>query len=291
MAEPVRVLILGASGMLGSTLLRVFAASEGYIAIGAMRSCAAALKRLPGEPELIIGLDAGNADNLATVFAKARPHVVINAVGLVKQIADGNTVPAAVPVNTLLPHRLKALASIAGARLVHISTDCVFSGAKGDYSEDDTPDGTDVYGLSKYLGEVTGSNVITLRTSIIGHELNSNKGLIEWFLSQKGKVQGFQKAIFSGLPTVELSRVIRDYVLTNPGLNGLFHVSAEPINKYELLRLVSEIYLHDIIIEPDDSLAIDRSLNSSRFRLATSYIPPNWSDLVHAMRNSRTEGG
>jgi dTDP-4-dehydrorhamnose reductase len=277
--------------MLGSALFRVFAASEGYIAIGAMRSCAAALRALPGGSKLISGFDAGNADSLAIVIAEARPHVVINAVGLVKQIAAGNAVPAAVPINTLLPHRLKALAAVAGARLVHISTDCVFSGAKGNYTEDDKPDAADVYGLSKYLGEVTGDNVITLRTSIIGHELDSSNGLVEWFLAQKGKVKGFERAVFSGLPTVELSRVIRDYVLTNTELNGLFHVSAEPINKYELLRLVGEIYLRDIIIERDDSLVIDRSLNSSRFRVATGYIPPTWPDLVHSMKNSKIEGG
>lgn len=289
MAEPVRILVLGASGMLGTAVLRTFAASEGYAVIGAVRSTSPRLAAIAGGAELITGLDAANADSLAQIVAQARPDVMINCVGLIKQLSAGNEVASAVPLNTLLPHRLVALAAIARARLVHVSTDCVFSGSRGHYREADTPDATDVYGLSKYLGEVGGDCAITLRTSIIGHELHSANGLIEWFLSQKQGIRGYTRAIFSGLPTVELARIIRDHVLPDASLTGLYHVSAEPIAKYDLLQLVGRAYGHDIPIEPDDSLVIDRSLNSDRFRKATGYAPPAWPDLVEIMRASWME--
>lgn len=289
MTEPVRILVLGASGMLGTAMLRTFASSEGWTVIGAVRSSSPRLAAISEGAELIAGLDATNSDSLAEVFAQARPDVVINCVGLIKQLSGGNAVASAVPINTLLPHRLANLAAIAGARLVHVSTDCVFSGSKGLYREADTPDATDVYGLSKYLGEVGGDHAITLRTSIIGHELYSANGLIEWFLSQQQGIRGYTKAIFSGLPTVELARVVRDHVLPHASLSGLYHVSAEPIAKYDLLQLVGRAYGHDIPIEPDDSLVIDRSLNSDRFRKATGYTPPSWPDLVGIMKASRME--
>lgn len=290
LTEPVRVLVLGASGMLGSAMLRTFAQSEGYTTIGAVRSISPQLEQVSGDVRFVVGLDAASSDSLARVFAEARPDVVINAVGLIKQLSDGNAVLSAVPINTLLPHRLQRLAEIAGARLIHISTDCVFSGAKGNYLETDKADATDVYGLSKYLGEVSGTNTLTLRTSIIGHELASANGLIEWFLAQKQGIRGFTKAFFSGLPTIELARVVRDFVLPRPEITGLYHVSVDRIAKYDLLRLVGQAYCHDIAIEPDASLVIDRSLNSDRFRAATEYAPPSWPDLVDAMKHSRIEG-
>jgi dTDP-4-dehydrorhamnose reductase len=269
-------------------MLRTFAQSEGYVAIGAVRSIGPRLAAMASKATFITGFDAENGDSLTRIFAEARPDVVINAVGLIKQLAGGNAVASAVPINTLLPHRLRSLAEISGARLVHVSTDCVFSGSKGDYLESDRCDASDVYGLSKYLGEVGGENVVTLRTSIIGHELNSANGLVEWFLSQKQGVKGFTKAIFSGLPTIELARVVRDFVLPHPELAGLYHVSVEPIAKYELLGLIREVYNHDIAIEPDASFVIDRSLNSDRFRSATGYIPPSWPNLVELMKSNRT---
>src|SRR5690606_15980310 len=163
---------------------------------------------------------------LADLFAKTRPEAVINCVGLVKQMADAKNVMAAVPINTLLPHRLARLAQASGARLIHVSTDCVFSGEKGNYLESDRADASDVYGLSKYLGEVGGENAVTLRTSIIGHELRGGLSLLEWFLAQQGSVKGFTRAVFSGFPTVELARIVRDHVLPQPELTGLYHASA-----------------------------------------------------------------
>ena len=190
---------------------------------------------------------------------------------------------SAISINALLPHRLARLCDVVSARLVHMSTECVFAGTKALYREEESPDAKDLYGLSKYLGEVDYPHAITLRTSIIGHELDSAHGLIGWFLAQNGAVKGFTRAIFSGLPTVELARVIRDFVIPNPELHGVYHVSAEPIAKYDLLQLVAQIYEKNIVINPDDSLVIDRSLNSDRFRKITGYQPSGWPELIRRM--------
>lgn len=286
MAQSVtRVLVLGASGMLGNAVLRLFAGSEGFDARGTVRS-PASLRLLPEatRDRVVTGVDVDNPDSLAAAFARVQPHVVINCVGVVKQLDEADDPLVAIPINALLPHRLARLAAVAGARLVHVSTDCVFSGSRGMYTEADFPDANDLYGRSKYLGEADYPNAVTLRTSIIGHELASAHGLVGWFLSQQGKVKGFRRAIFSGLPTVELARVIRDHVIPQQDLSGLWHVSAAPINKYELLKLVAEAYGRDIAIEPDDRLVIDRSLESSRFQARTGYQPPTWPELVRRMR-------
>ena len=281
-----RVLVLGASGMLGNAVLRCFADSPGHEVIGSARN-ASVLSLLPPSlrDSVICGVDVENPDGISRLFAQAKPHVVINCIGLVKQLAEADDPLSAIPVNALLPHRLARLCQVANARFIHISTDCVFTGTKGMYREVDPPDAQDMYGRSKHLGEVDEPNAITLRTSIIGHELAGAHGLIGWFLAQKEGVRGFTRAVFSGLPTVELARVIRDHVLPRPELRGLYHVSAESISKYELLRLVAQAYGKSTAITADDRLVIDRSLDSTRFRAATGYAPPEWPALIRAMHD------
>lgn len=279
-----KVLVLGATGMLGNAVLRLFAQSAGYEVVGSARS-SSALRLLPEElsSRVICGVDVENMDSLISLFTKAQPDVVINCIGLVKQLAEADDPLAAIPINSLLPHRLARLCDVAGARLVHMSTDCVFAGTKGMYTEADMSDAKDLYGRSKYLGEVDYPHAITLRTSIIGHELSGAHSLVGWFLAQQGGVRGFRRAIFSGLPTVELARVIRDNVLPHPELHGVYHVSAEPINKFDLLTLIAKAYGKTIDITPDDNLVIDRSLDSTRFRQATGYQPQPWPELVRRM--------
>lgn len=280
-----RLAVLGATGMLGNAMVRFFAREEGIEVVAATRSGDAQRHFASDLPVRFVGnVDAESPDSLAQLFAKTAPHVVVNCVGLVKQVADAKSVMAAVPINTLLPHRLARLCEAAGARLVHVSTDCVFSGEAGNYVESDRPDATDVYGLSKYLGEVYEPHTVTLRTSIIGHEFRGGLSLLEWFLAQEGRTKGFTRAIFSGMPTVELARIVRDHVLPRPELSGLYHVSAAPIAKYDLLSLIAAEYGKAIEIVPDDALVIDRSLDSGRFRAATGYASPNWPDLIREMR-------
>lgn len=270
--------------MLGNAVLRLFAQSPGFQVVGSVRS-AGALRFLPNslQSRVIAGVDVEHIDSLTRLFAAVRPAVVINCVGLVKQLTEADDPLSAIPINTLLPHRLARLCEVAGARLVHMSTDCVFSGAKGMYTEADVSDAKDLYGRSKYLGEVNYPHAITLRTSIIGHELNGARSLVGWFLAQAGSVKGFRRAIFSGLPTVEIARLIRDHVIPNPDLHGLYHVSAGPINKFDLLTLVANQYGKSIDIVPDETMAIDRSLDSNRFRAATGFRPEPWPELVRLM--------
>lgn len=282
-----KILVVGVTGMLGSAVFRRFAVDEGHITFGTLRS----RKGLGYFPDawherLICDIDVLNQDMLAGVLSDIRPEVIINCAGLIKQHPNASDPLVALPINAMFPHRLAALARLVGARLVHISTDCVFSGRKGMYTENDVSDAEDLYGKSKYIGEVRDlSHAVTLRTSIIGHELSSNVSLVDWFLSQTGSVKGFDRAIFSGLPTVELADIIKNVVVSHSDLHGLYHVSAEPISKHDLLKLVAEVYEKDIDIRHDRSVVIDRSLDSTRFRKATAYAVPSWRDLVSRMRD------
>ncbi|MDU9410453.1 SDR family oxidoreductase [Pseudomonas sp. zfem001] len=284
-----KVLVLGVTGMLGNAVFRVFSADAAYQAWGTLRS-AAALRHFPqnSNARLLCGVDVLDQDTLTSVMARVKPDVVINCVGLIKQLADANDPLTALPINAMLPHRLARLCELSGARLIHVSTDCVFSGRKGLYRETDLSDAEDLYGKSKYIGELhEKAHAITLRTSIIGHELGSNHALVDWFLSQQNGVRGFTKAIFSGLPTVELARVMKDFVIAHPQLNGLYHVAAEPIDKFRLLSLVAAQYGKTIEIRPDDAFVIDRSLDGAWFRDATGYVAPDWPELIRRMHEQR----
>ncbi|QEE43685.1 SDR family oxidoreductase (plasmid) [Rhizobium sp. WL3] len=281
-----RILVLGASGMLGNAMLRQLARQGTHQVFGSLRSASGRQFFASDLSEyLVTGIDVENQDSLMSALSLIKPDVVVNCIGLIKQRAEAEDPLQALGINSLLPHRLARLCQLMNARLVHISTDCVFSGRRGNYLETDYADAQDLYGRSKLLGEVDYPHAITLRTSIIGHELNGAFGLVGWFLSQQGTVKGYTRAIFSGLPTCELARVVRDWVLPRPELHGVYHVSARPIAKFELLQLVNQEYDKGLIIEPDEQLKIDRSLNSSRFRKATGYVAPEWPWLIAQMRN------
>ena len=281
-----KALVFGVSGMLGNAVFRLFADTPGIDVTGTARSGAVTSHfREDLRSRILTGVDVEQLDSLTRTFASVRPDVVVNCIGLVKQLAEADDPLAALPINAILPHRLARLCDVAGARLVHVSTDCVFLGTRGMYKESDAPDAQDLYGRSKLLGEVDYPHAVTLRTSIIGHELGSAHGLVGWFLSQSGPVRGYTKAIFSGLPTVELAAVIRDRILAAPSLRGLYHVAGAPIAKYELLRLVASAYGKSTEIVPDDRVVIDRSLDGSRFSEATGYTAPPWPELVRRMHD------
>lgn len=288
-----KILILGISGMLGSSAFQVFARSDGFDVIGTARDKSVTdffAADLRGK--IVTGVDVLQENAMSRIFEQVNPDLVINCVGLIKQLATANDPLVVLPINSMFPHQLAALCDQHSARLIHISTDCVFDGKKGGYLETDISNASDLYGKSKFIGELSDKpHAITLRTSIIGHELNSSNGLIEWFLSQTGSIRGFKRAIFSGLPTVELTRVIRDYVIPRPELSGLYHVSADPISKFDLLSLVAEIYGIDTKIIPDNEFVIDRSLNSELFQSVTGYRPPAWPELVRSMKKSKMNTG
>lgn len=283
MKSKTKILVIGASGMLGSSIFRHISKCEAFEAYGTVRD-PSTVKFFPpnSHPFLISGVEA-NETGLLSAFLFAKPEVVVNCIGIVKQHPDSNHHLASLDINATLPHRLARYCKMIGAKLIHFSTDCVFSGTKGQYKENDIADAYDLYGRTKLLGEVDYDHSITLRTSLIGHELRSAKSLVDWFLNQSGEVKGYRKAVFSGLPTIEIARVLTDYVLPNQNLTGMYHLSVDPINKFDLLNLVAKEYGKAIRIVPDEELVIDRSLDSQRFRTATGFKPRTWPELIKEM--------
>jgi len=282
-----KVLVLGVTGMLGSVVFKELSKNDELVVLGTKRS-EGRLDFFTDDQNnnLISGIDVLESDSLVRVLDQVRPEIVINCIGLIKQFSIANNPLIALPINSMFPHRLSKLCSLVNSRLIHISTDCVFNGRKGMYRENDISDAEDLYGKSKFIGELHDeSHAVTIRTSIIGHELNSSASLVDWFLSQSGHVKGYTKAIFSGLPTVELARVIMEYVIPNADLKGLYHVSVDPIDKYSLLNQIAKVYSKDIEIIPDENVQIDRSLESSKFKQATGYVVPSWEELITKMYN------
>lgn len=281
-----RVLVLGGAGMLGHKVVQLL--SGELTVVAGVRSLRPELQAAGLTPEAWVTFDAMRPDTVAQAIERAAPDVIVNAVGVIKQSHRANDDVAMVATNSLFPHVVAKLAAERGARVVHLSTDCVFSGKKGQYTDADVPDATDLYGRSKLVGELTGSHCITLRTSMIGRELYGRVALAEWFLQSRGTVKGFKHAVFSGLTTPELSRVIRHVVLAHPTLSGVYQVAADPIDKYALLALLRDAFGTPVDIEPEETFVLDRSLNGSRFRAATGYVVPDWPQMIHEMKTDPT---
>ena len=260
-----RVLVFGGDGMLGHQLVR---------RLGARHEVASSTRR---------DADVRDEQAVARALRDFRPAVVVNAAGVIKQRMDAQAAAVAIEVNALFPHRLAQLCAAQGARVIHFSTDCVFSGERGRYAEADVPDARDLYGRSKLLGELDYPHCVTLRTSMIGRELARKSGLLEWFLSQSAPVRGYRRAVFSGLTTLELARVVERMIDTGRPAAGLYHVSAAPISKYELLQLVKAEFGLATEIRADDEVRVDRSLDSTRFRGETGYRPPDWQSMVREL--------
>lgn len=275
-----RVLVLGADGMLGHKL---FLGLRGmFDVVGSVRSEAAAVAGygLFDPQTTLFGRDMASEAALLRTLDEARPEIVVNAIGIVKQRPVSTDVLQSLELNAVLPHRLARLCAERGVRLIHMSTDCVFAGTRGGYVETDTPDATDTYGRTKLLGEVTGPGCLTLRTSIIGLELARFRSLIEWFLRQEGRVPGYRRAIFSGVTTAELTRVIAMILTDHPGLSGLFHVASAPISKFALLKDFAARAGLPVELVPDDQVVIDRSLDGSVFAARTGYVVPSWDVML-----------
>lgn len=287
--KKMRVLILGGSGMLGHKLCQSFNSKfETYVTFRGDPSTYARFGFID-QSRCVGNVTAEDMAGLEAACESVRPEVIVNSIGIVKQGAAGKDPVSSIEVNSLFPHRLARLAQRSNARLIHLSTDCVFSGRQGGYAETDTPDAEDLYGRTKLLGEVQNEGCLTIRTSMIGRELTGSHGLLEWFLSQRGsRVRGFKRAIFSGFTTLALAEVIAKIIVDHPDLSGIYHVAAEPISKFDLLTLVQQTYGLAVEIEPDETFVCDRSLNGSRFRAATNLVPPSWPDMVTDMLNDPT---
>jgi len=281
-----KILILGGTGMLGHRLwLNLSQVHETWVTVRGDES------QFPDIPEFARKyiwphVDALTFSQVTHAFTSIQPDLVINCIGLIKQIPLANDPLLSISLNALFPHQVSLLCRTAGIRMIHISTDCVFSGKKGRYVESDQPDAEDLYGRTKFLGEVTYPHTTTLRTSIIGRELKTRFGLIEWFLAQKGTIPGYKKAIYTGFTTDELSRVISNYVIPHRNLTGLYHVSSDPISKYDLLMLAKDSFRRDVTILPSEDFVSDRSLDSSRFRQLTGYNPPAWPMMIDELKRN-----
>jgi dTDP-4-dehydrorhamnose reductase len=281
------VMVLGASGMLGHRLVKWLAPRAPVVAVS--RSGTPDAARSGARDARVESLAP---ETLTRLVDEYRPQTVINAVGVVKQRPEALDAVVTISVNSLLPHQLAAACGDGGARLIHFSTDCVFSGSRGAYDESDLPDARDLYGRSKILGEVSGPGCLTLRTSMIGPELNRRLGLLEWARSQAGRqVQGYRQAVFSGLPTICLAQVVAMLLADYPDMEGLFHVAAEPISKYDLLHLINDRYRLALDIVPTDAPACDRSLDGTSFRERTGFVAEPWPVLVDMMARDEENDG
>lgn len=284
-----RVLVLGGNGMLGHKLVQRWQAD--FDVWTTVRGEFPQYERFGifDKKKTFDFISAENFETVENVIKKIEPQVIFNAVGIIKQLPTSKNVVKTLQINSIFPHQLAEIAEKYNARLINISTDCVFDGKKGNYTEDDFPNATDIYGKSKNLGEVSSNNFLTLRTSIIGRELSTNHSLVEWFLSNRGKkVKGFVNAIYTGFPTIVLADIIADLIKNRKDLEGLYHVSSEPINKYDLLNLIKRSYKIDVEIEPFEDFRIDRSLDSTKFRKATGFKPPAWDEMIERMAEDPT---
>jgi len=234
-------------------------------------------------------IKAKNQEKIRKIIKELKPDVVINAIGIIKQLPKANDIIETLKINSIFPHQLSEIVNEVKARLICISTDCVFNGEKGNYNEEDVSDAYDLYGKSKNLGEVIGDNTLTIRTSIIGREIKTTHSLVEWFLSNKGKkIKGYKNAVFSGFPVIILAEILADLIINQKDLNGLYHISSEPINKFDLLELLKKEYQIPIEIKPSFEVKIDRSLDSTKFRNATGFKPLKWSEMVKIMAKDPT---
>ena len=281
-----RILVLGAGGMLGHQMLRRLSArfpdTWGTLH-GRRTDYPPGILTLFDASRTVEGVDARDLDAVEAAVRRVGPQVVVNCVGAIKQQAASRDEGLARALNAALPRHLAGVAASTGARLIHFSTDCVFSGRKpgGRYTESDTPDPDDLYGRSKLAGEVTAPPSLTLRLSFIGRELRHHVSLLDWLLAQRGgEVRGYTRVWWSGLTASHVAGVVGEVIAHHPALTGLYHVAGERLTKYDLLCRLREGLGLDVRIEPDDGPALDRSLDGSRFEAATGYEFPGWASLV-----------
>lgn len=273
-----KILILGASGMVGHTLFTLMQ-KRGFEVYGTTRN----IEKLPlNFIETFWGTlyQVNRIEDIFQLINNLRPTILINAIGLIKQTKCAFASEYVI-INSYLPCKLAELFSNS-MRIIHFSTDCVFDGKKGNYTEKDNPNATDIYGKTKAIGEIIYKNCLTLRLSVIGHEIKDKKNLLEWFLNlpENSTIKGYGKAIFSGITTVELEKVLSEIILPNKEIEGLYHISSLPISKYDLLTLVKNIYNKNIKIEKDEDFTIDRSLNSEKFKKEFGYSFPSWENMI-----------
>jgi dTDP-4-dehydrorhamnose reductase len=276
-----KIYILGISGMLGSKLFHEFLKKK-YKVRGSLRTIPK--KFLRYKSNIDSDIDVNNILKLKKKILKFKPDILINCIGVIKQKVDQSEEKNIFYINSVFPHELYKISNMINSKLIHFSTDCVFDGKKGNYNEESIANAYDIYGISKSLGELNLKNSLTIRTSIIGHELNSNNSLLEWFLQlKKDKCYGYVHAYFSGMPTIEVFNFLEKFILKNKKISGIYNLSSTKISKYNLLKKISNIYSKKIKIIKSKKLKIDRSLNSNKLKELVKYKCPSWDDLIKNM--------
>lgn len=287
-----KILVLGVTGMLGHKLFQVLRDQfEGVKGLAYENTREPPYHRVPflqGE-DVRFGVDAAEFSRLRDLLQRERPDYILNAVGIIRQRKTASSFVSCIELNSLLPHKLALFAEAWGGRVIHFSTDCVFDGARGGYTEEDEATAKDLYGRSKHLGEVQGEQALTLRTSIIGRELTHHKSLLDWFLSQRGRtIRGYQRVIYSGVTTNQMAEVVAMVIRRYPALSGLYQVVADPISKHDLLCLAREAFKMDVDIVPENETCSDRSMKGDKFRAATGYVSPPWPQLMAHLADDPT---
>ncbi len=276
-----KVLVLGITGGLGHVLFDYLMHNSLFDVYGTTRTIVTEHKKFQSKIFDEVEIVKGESEKLKDIVYKLKPDIIVNCIGLIKQQKNAENIELSVFINSKFPKFLNEISEDVGSRLIHISSDCVFDGVKGNYTEDDIPNAKDIYGLTKKDGEIQDNkNTVTLRTSFIGHEISSNLSLLAWFLSQKKEISGYKKAYFSGTTTLELSKIISEYIIPNGKIFGIYHIGAERINKHDLLKLIKKIYKKDIDIEKNEKFIIDRSLNQEKFLKKTRYKHKSWEILI-----------
>ena len=286
-----RVLILGVTGMLGHTLMRELSRDESIHVQGTARSTKALEKTFPNDllSRVTSGINATDMNLVEGVLDRVQPDIVVNCIGVIKQDPSVEDVTRTMALNAQFPHLLAGACAERGTRMIHISTDCVFSGNRGRYTESNSPDPVDLYGRSKLLGEVSNAPALTLRTSFIGHELGSNKSLLDWFLSQSDVVNGFTMAFYSGVTAIEFSHMLTSVVFPRDDLTGLYHVASTSISKFDLLSAIADEYGWSGKLVPFSDFECDRSMLADSFFSATGYRPPEWPEMISQMHGARSQ--
>ncbi|MEQ1605249.1 MAG: SDR family oxidoreductase [Pyrinomonadaceae bacterium] len=278
------ILIIGGSGMLGHKLYQRLSSESEVCAT--VRSDLAAIEKFgifKGH-SVFPGVDVTVPAAVRRVIEVVRPECVVNCVGVVKQNPTLADKIRTLTINSIFPNQLAQLSLEFDFRLITISTDCVFDGKVGNYSESDEANARDLYGMSKFLGEVSDGRALTIRTSIIGREISTSHSIVEWFLAHRGgTVDGYTKAIYSGFPTIELADTIATLIKDFPDLNGLFHISGDPISKFDLLTLLNKYFKAEVSIAPSEAVVVDRSLDSTKFKTLTGFTFPDWESMVARM--------
>lgn len=277
-----KILVLGAYGMLGHQLVQVL--SPRHEVHATCRTRRPELAPFVPAASLMSGVTAEDLDSVIRAIAQVRPDAVLNCIGVIKQRAEAKDPIPSLTVNSLFPHRLAQLCRAAGARLVHFSTDCVFSGRTGHYAQDAVSDAEDLYGRSKFLGEVGGEGALTIRSSIIGPELDVHSGLLDWFLAQRGKeARGYTGAIYTGFTTEVMAELVETLLTRHAELSGVWQVASPAINKFELLRLVDRKLGLGVTLHPDTEFRCDRSLDGSLFAARTGFVAPTWDAMTDGL--------